>query len=293
MATTRIYENWDCSVEGFEGVRSQDILPLLVDRFHFQLFLPYGNVIDPFIDRAFGCHFDPAAAWDRSFIDEVNRRDEDEIASGGIKPTHIIAVVGNEFCAAPRFLEHLSPEFCVRAFGPDLASNRPEAASPYRWNSWPHDSQKELEIACNRLAETGQEIKQRTAWALSLASQLDERTAWALSLEADVQARTAWAFRIEKELENRTAWTLNLLSEVEKRTAWTLTLKEQVESLEREIEERTLWALRMEQELVQQTLKAVGLEHELFNFIHHPLHLAARLLKGLQNRLTRACSLKT
>src|SRR5262249_53272145 len=31
----REYENWDCSKVGFEGVRSQDILPLLIRRFHF------------------------------------------------------------------------------------------------------------------------------------------------------------------------------------------------------------------------------------------------------------------
>jgi SAM-dependent methyltransferase len=280
-----MYENWDCSVEGFEGVRSQDILPLLVDRFHFQLFLPYGNVIDPFIDRAFGYRFDPAAVWDRAFIDAVHRRDEEEIASGGIKPTHMVAVVGNEPCAAPRFFEHLPPEFCVRAPSPDPASNRQEVAAPYRWNSWPHDSQQELEIACSRLAETGRVIKQRTAWALSLASQLDERTAWALSLEKDVESRTAWALRVEKELEVRTTWTLNLLSEVDKRTAWALALNEQVESLEREVQERTLWALRVKREFAEQTSRAEGLEQELYNLLHHPLHLAARLLKGVWNRL--------
>jgi SAM-dependent methyltransferase len=285
-----VYQNWDCSVEGFEGVRSQDILPLLVDRFHFQLFLPYGNVIDPFVDRAFGYHFDPAAAWDRSFIDAVHWRDEDEIASGGIKPTHMIAVVGNQPGAAPRFLDHLSPEFCIRAPGHDPASNRQEVASPYQWNSWPHDSQRELEIACSRLAETGQEIKQRTAWALNLASQLDERTVWALSLERDVQACTAWAERVEKELRNRTAWTLKLQSEVKKSTACAFALKQQVESLEREVEERTLWALRVKEELARQTLKAVRLERELYNLIHHPLYLAARLLKGLRNRLNSKLS---
>ena len=31
------YENWDCSTEGFEGIRSQDILPLLIETFHLDL----------------------------------------------------------------------------------------------------------------------------------------------------------------------------------------------------------------------------------------------------------------
>ena len=42
-----LYENWDCSLESFEGIRAQDILPLLLEYFHFQLFVGCGNVIDP------------------------------------------------------------------------------------------------------------------------------------------------------------------------------------------------------------------------------------------------------
>ena len=47
-------DNWDCSEEGFEGVRAQDILPLLVKRFAFRKFLAFGNLTDLFIDRSFG-----------------------------------------------------------------------------------------------------------------------------------------------------------------------------------------------------------------------------------------------
>ena len=45
------YENWDCSEEGFEGIRAQDILKLLNKNFYFKKFLAYGNLIDIFIDR--------------------------------------------------------------------------------------------------------------------------------------------------------------------------------------------------------------------------------------------------
>jgi SAM-dependent methyltransferase len=77
-----LYENWDCVGEGFEGIRSQDILPLLLEYFHFQLFAGFANVIDPFIDRAFGYNFDPEKDWDRSIIDRVHQRDREEIVSG-------------------------------------------------------------------------------------------------------------------------------------------------------------------------------------------------------------------
>lgn len=85
--------DWDCSTEGFEGIRAQDILPLLVDRFGFDMFLGFANVIDPFIDRGFGPNFSTDNQWDRDFIDRVHERDQAEIAAGAIKPTHMFAVM--------------------------------------------------------------------------------------------------------------------------------------------------------------------------------------------------------
>ena len=239
-----LYQNWDCSIEGFEGVRSQDILPLLLDRFHFCLFLPYGNVIDPFIDRAFGAHFDPSSEWDRNFIDQVHQRDEQELASGRLKPTHMIAVLTNEPCAAPQFGGPFPPEQCVR--NPKQESPALCQPPPYEWTSWPHAAQQELEIACNRLAETGQEIEQRTRWALDLDRKLEERTAWAFDLKKEVEERTAWALQIEKQLEERTAWTVLL-----------------------------------KKELAEQTARA----NHLNRLIHDPSYVFARLLKKLRNAL--------
>lgn len=85
--------DWDCSIAGFEGIRAQDILPLLLARFDFELFIGYGNVIDPFVDRSFGPNFDAQAAWDRDFIDRVHARDEAEMSAGRITPTHMLAVL--------------------------------------------------------------------------------------------------------------------------------------------------------------------------------------------------------
>lgn len=106
--------DWDCSISGFEGVRVQDILPLLVDRFEFEEFLAFANVIDPFIDRSFGPNFAAEDAWDRAFIDKVHARDEEELASGRIKPTHMFAVMSAQPPGPSRFLCGLSPERCVR-----------------------------------------------------------------------------------------------------------------------------------------------------------------------------------
>jgi len=106
--------DWDCSVSGFEGVRAQDILPLLVERFEFDLFIPFANVIDPFIDRSFGHHFNADAEWDRGFIDAVHERDEREIRDGSLTPTHAIAAMCSGRPGAGEYLDGLAPRRCVR-----------------------------------------------------------------------------------------------------------------------------------------------------------------------------------
>ncbi len=109
-----IYENWDCSAEGFEGIRAQDILPLLLRHFDFDVFVPFGNVISPFVERTFGPNFKISNPWDTRFIDRVHARDEAEIARGAIKPTHLVAAmcVGRPGAYVPA--GGLTPRFCVR-----------------------------------------------------------------------------------------------------------------------------------------------------------------------------------
>ena len=88
-----VYDNWDCSDVGFEGIRAQDILPLLLEHFEFDGVVPFANIVDPFIDRAFGPNFSSGRKWDIDFIDRVHARDEAEIARGAIKPAHIVAAM--------------------------------------------------------------------------------------------------------------------------------------------------------------------------------------------------------
>jgi len=109
-----VYENWDCSTEGFEGIRAQDILALLVEKFHFQLFISFSNVIDVFIDRGFGHNFSPDNSFDTDFIDKVHQFDEDSIRNGVIKPTHIMAVLKKSAVKNPYYSRGFSPEYCIR-----------------------------------------------------------------------------------------------------------------------------------------------------------------------------------
>jgi len=110
------YQNWDCSADGFEGIRSQDILRLLMERFHFEFFFVFGNVIDIFIDRAFGHNFDPERQWDRDFIDHVHALDTSHLERGLITPTHMIAAMKKSPVERPLVYKHFTPEFSLRKF---------------------------------------------------------------------------------------------------------------------------------------------------------------------------------
>lgn len=108
------YINHDCSQEGFEGIRAQDILPLLMRYFSFEFFLPCGNIIYPFIDRAFGHNFNAAGEWDRDFIDRVHAADESLIIRGEITPTSMLAVVRMEPAVPVLRHPNLTPGRCIR-----------------------------------------------------------------------------------------------------------------------------------------------------------------------------------
>jgi SAM-dependent methyltransferase len=109
-----LYENWDCSVEGFEGIRAQEILPLLLRDFHCEKFVAFGSAIDVFVDRAFGHHFDPANDVDRDFIDRVHRADEEGFAAGTLTPTHMFGVFTADVVAQPCFARGLEPAASIR-----------------------------------------------------------------------------------------------------------------------------------------------------------------------------------
>ncbi len=301
-----LYENFDCSVEGFEGIRSQDVLPLLLERFQFRRFVAFGNVIDPFVDRAFGFHFDAGAAWDRTFIDGVHGRDEEELRAGSIKPTHMAAVVGKG--AGEQMPDGMDPRSCVRA--PDATARSVPASSrgAYCWGSWPQSSQKELETACarlqetqdrlaaeqKRLQETGWRLEERTHYAAELELELARRTAWARGLEEEAARRTEWARELEREVEERTEWARSLERDGQERADRNRELERELNAraewawgLERELRERTEWARRLEEEARQERSRADGLEAELRGYVRRPWRFAARLGRAAWNRIRK------
>jgi hypothetical protein len=107
--------NWDSSGAGFEGIRSQDVLPELIRRFSFEFFYAYGNVIDIFVDRSFGPNFDPEDARDRALIDKIQAIDIEMLADGRLTPTHMFAVMKQSSSGRPYAVAgNAVPIDCVR-----------------------------------------------------------------------------------------------------------------------------------------------------------------------------------
>lgn len=290
------FEDWDCSVEGFEGVRAQDILPLLIDRFQFRLFAPFGNLIDPFIDRNFGPNFDPARVSDRAFIDAVHHRDEQELAAGRLKPTHLIAVLGT-VASEPVCVNGLTPAYWVRHPNTPPAPQNPSApeASPrsfFSTGAGPEELAGELDRLTIMVRDltTRNEARVREAgdlsqWARSLearlaeASQLleqrqhefDDRTQWALSLDA----RLSEAYRLLDEQQR----------EILRRTEW-------ARQLEREGEEKTAWAENLKEERIQLEMRTAHLERQLAHVRKPWTVLAPFLRRFLRRSAFRAAKLE-
>ena len=92
----RYYESFvdhDCSLGGidFEGIRSQDILPLMLERFYPLKFFGFGGFIDLLVDRGYGHGFDVNNPNDIAFITKYANLNETFLDSGAIKPTMMIA----------------------------------------------------------------------------------------------------------------------------------------------------------------------------------------------------------
>jgi SAM-dependent methyltransferase len=126
------YDDADYSKNSFEGIRSQDILPLLNERFRATHLVAEGGVVDMLIDRKYGHNFDPKDAEGARLLDEVGFMNDALIDIGLTKPTMLLAWF--EKRSRPPTGEavqhrHWSQEFCARQ--PDNEGIRnPLAASP-------------------------------------------------------------------------------------------------------------------------------------------------------------------
>ena len=123
------YVNWDCSKTGFEGIRAQDILPLLLEKFSFNAFLGFGNLPDIFIGRGFGHNLSVDDPHDTGFIDFLEQLNRLLIDLGYLKPTMMYGSMTRRRPDAPppRYYRHWTPAFCARVGVPPTRSTRSRA----------------------------------------------------------------------------------------------------------------------------------------------------------------------
>lgn len=117
------YVNYDCTLDDtFEGIRAQDILRLLLDRFHFAKFVGHGGVIDIFIDRIYGNNFSPDNDADKKFIDYVEALNTSLIDSKVITPTAMFATLSKQSgdCRYSKW----SPQSSLRPLTAETESDR-------------------------------------------------------------------------------------------------------------------------------------------------------------------------
>lgn len=108
------YVNFDCSTQGFEGIRAQDILPTMLKNFEFEVFYAYGGITESFINRGFGANYDADKDEDRAFIDFLHLLNELLIDLGHVKPTVMFACASPEPTQPLRMYKNRTPAFCVR-----------------------------------------------------------------------------------------------------------------------------------------------------------------------------------
>ncbi len=88
--------NFDCSQEGFEGIRAQDILPLLIDNYQFEVFVPFFSCINRIIDRVYGHNYNIDSNNpnnDIALLEHLWYMDELFLQTKYLPPTQMIAKV--------------------------------------------------------------------------------------------------------------------------------------------------------------------------------------------------------
>ena len=85
------FQDWDCSIEGFEGVRAQDILGLLAQNFEVARFAAWGGLADNFINDRMAPNFNPSDPLDRAFLERLAALEVRLLAERRTTPSVIVA----------------------------------------------------------------------------------------------------------------------------------------------------------------------------------------------------------
>jgi SAM-dependent methyltransferase len=124
-----VYPDLDCSGESFEGVRAEDILPLLLKTFHPETYVTFANIVDPFVDRVYGPNFDINNESDVAFLEHIAQLDDAAMELRVLTPTHLVG----SFRPSPvqcRYPRGRSPERTVHPASPPIPVTAPAEDPP-------------------------------------------------------------------------------------------------------------------------------------------------------------------
>src|SRR5262249_246324 len=111
----------DCSSEGFEGIRAQDILPLMLRHFHPARFFATGGFVDVIVDRGYGHGFDAENPEHLALVRCIAALNDVLLDAGLFKPPLMLASFtdGGGFRGTrERFYRNRRADNCLRQADP-------------------------------------------------------------------------------------------------------------------------------------------------------------------------------
>lgn len=256
--------DWDCSTDGFEGVRAQDIVAVMDAHLEPVWFLAFGNVMDVFVDRGFGPHFDFGCERDRRLIAFVSAMDQRLIGEGAIPPTHLIGEFGRRSLDEKvqanwkRLVDVIQRE---KAGGVGAVDVRQEVKEFARGDEGCECARKS-ELVIRECARQAEAVSERLGEAethvrllLGEKGELLENLRGALAemerVNVELEARSQWGMGLDQEVAAKAERIVALQEELAARTKWAMGLDREVEVLRTEVvrmrrmnwRERVRWVL--------------------------------------------------
>lgn len=108
------YRAVDHSAYSNEGVQAQGVVSALQHQFDFELFLTYGAVVMPFVERRIGFNFSPESTADIVFMDSVAADDEVGVAEHKYPASNMMALLRRKGCVREGQFLPVSPEEHIR-----------------------------------------------------------------------------------------------------------------------------------------------------------------------------------
>jgi hypothetical protein len=109
----QVFIDRDQSIDGFEGIRAQDILPKLAKYFGFKTFLAWGGIQRYFLAGIMAEIMMLRTMKVPLSLTSSNLKDL-LIDVGYLKPTNMCATMVIDQSTTPESFRHWTPDFCIR-----------------------------------------------------------------------------------------------------------------------------------------------------------------------------------